>query len=77
MNLCSNLSRSSCVKGDRQGLLVVHSPSGGGLGWGRLIGTAKSLIATISPSPLRLAQDSPNLSLKGEGELKDPERDWG
>ena len=65
------------MKGDRQGLLVVHSPGGGVLGWGRLIGTAKSLIATISPSPLRLAQDSPNLSLKGEGELKDPERDWG
>ena len=34
MNLCGNLSRSSCVKGDRQGLLIVPSPSGGGLGWG-------------------------------------------
>ena len=44
-----------------QGLLIVPSPSGGGLGWGRSI-VSISQHFTLTPA----------LSLKGEGELKDP-----
>ena len=51
-------------RGMAQGL-IVPSPSGGGLGWGVFLMEAKLLMPTISPSPQ-------TLSLKGEGELKDP-----
>ena len=55
---------SGGVKVCRQGLLIVPSPSGGGLGWGR------------SPVPSKVAVGhaftlTPALSLKGEEELKD------
>ena len=49
----------------RQGLLIVPSPTGGGLGWGRFSDAGK--IADTDDFTL-----TPTLSLKGEGELKDP-----
>ena len=48
-----------------QGLLVIPSPSGGGLGWGRLFVVRK--VADSSDFTL-----TPTLSLKGEGQSKGP-----
>ena len=48
-----------------QGLLIVPSPFGGGLGWGRPPVVCK--VADASDFTL-----TPTLSLKGEGELRGP-----
>ena len=52
-----------------QGLLIVPSPSRGGLGWGRIPGGCKA----VGKQDFTLA---PALSIKRDGELKDPDPEY-